>query len=668
MNSNTSLDSFKKTVQKLMYQGNYSEIYQKIDLFVKNVDLKPENLLDVQILHAMVLSQSGEYEKSLNCVEEIILRSSKDNNPKQYLDSNIIKIGIYALTGKGEEALKMISDMESYLEEKKELIPDDRLRLLADLKYNKGSIYWASGKTDLSLNILYECLRIRKEIDDKEHIGYTLNRIGTNYYFKGEMEKALSYYKQNLDIQTNLENISAIGTCHNNIADIYYVRGEYGLALESYENAFVFQTKAGNDYLTSIISSNMGYIYTLQGEYERALPLIKRAVDYYLSSKNLYIGSFSLFYMISLLLEYTDTDEDIDYYIKLFGDLNKESDSEYVKAYYQLSKALIFKSKGTMRDRIKSQALLEHFTEREIVVYDITFLALLNLAELLLIELKESSDDKILDKLENLTIKMLNLADRHNSAPYRIKTYILQSKLALMKLNVDKANQLLDNAGEIAENNLLKNLSIKILEEKQRTLTDRESWEQLTDMGAPVSERVKLSQVEDTVSQMVGHRVEIFQELDNLVKKFKLEDLSFVVCKFDQFGGKVVTYINPPDEKAFQRYSQYMAVSFMTTLGQGDQYHEGLYGPLPVPFSGYSSMVYSKIILDSSQTDPRLKGKTFSVFCMLYPQQYSILFYDRKTITETFEKRIKQLNSLTELSEGFLAEIRKEIFNKITGS
>ena len=532
MTSQLEFETLKKNVIQLTREcDDFNKIYQKIQRFKEREDLDSEILLNAVLLQALTLIRNGEYEEAEKCSEEVISKSVSLNLPKQYLEANILKISILEQKGEQEEGLKMISNMENYLEEHKEIISSDRLKILADLKYHKGSIYWTSGKTDLSFSILYECLKIREEIGAEEDIGYVFNRIGSNYYFKGEMEKALHYYQKNLDIQTNLENTLALGTCYNNIADIYYVRGDYELALESYQNALVFQKKTKNEYFISIYNANIGYIHTLLGEYEKALPPLKKAMKYCLTSKNDYVSSFTFFFMINLLLDYKDADEDINNYMKIFGDINKESNNEYVKDYYQLSKALVLKSSNKIRDKIKAQALLELLTEGEVAVYDITFKALLNLAELLLIELKDTSDEEILDKLDNLSRKMLDLAEKHNSAPYRIKTFLLQSKLALVNLEVDKAGHLLDTAEKIAEEKELRNLSRKIIEEKQLLVQQSESWEEMEKEGAPVSERVELSHVENTVSQMVTQRLEVFQEIE--LKKFKneLKDIADMIAE-----------------------------------------------------------------------------------------------------------------------------------------
>jgi len=68
---------------------------------------------------------------------------------------------------------------------------------------------------------------------------------------------------------------------------------------------------------------------------------------------------------------------------------------------------------------------------------------------------------------------------------------------------------------------------------------------------------------------------------------------------------------------------------------------------------------------DREQVDPRMKGKTYALFCILYPQHFSTLFYKRDAITKIFQNKIKKLTDLADLTEEFLVELRQEVYFKI---
>ncbi|MFW9992994.1 MAG: hypothetical protein ACFFD4_13205, partial [Candidatus Odinarchaeota archaeon] len=105
-----------------------------------------------------------------------------------------------------------------------------------------------------------------------------------------------------------------------------------------------------------------------------------------------------------------------------------------------------------------------------------------------------------------------------------------------------------------------------------------------------------------------------------------------------------------------------------TAVGQGGRHNEGLYGPLPVPARDrsldYSALIYSKLLPDKNQQDPRMKGKNFIMICFLYPQEYEAFLSSRRLyIKEKHDKFIGDITDISEITVEGLKELRMQIFS-----
>ena len=84
-----------------------------------------------------------------------------------------------------------------------------------------------------------------------------------------------------------------------------------------------------------------------------------------------------------------------------------------------------------------------------------------------------------------------------------------------------------------------------------------------------------------------------------------------------------------------------MGSSFSITVGQGNNYQEGLFGPLPVPrIQNNYALVYSKkFSTDDSVSDENGQQgahQKFVFLCFLYPKEFDILFFNRELLKQEF--------------------------------
>jgi len=111
-----------------------------------------------------------------------------------------------------------------------------------------------------------------------------------------------------------------------------------------------------------------------------------------------------------------------------------------------------------------------------------------------------------------------------------------------------------------------------------------------------------------------------------------------------------------------------MGIYFMTAITQGNEYTEGLFGPLPVAdHPRLLSMIFSYFIDARNiqgEIDPRFKGKIPALIAIIYPRNLESFFINRRQIRTILDNAIKtpQLRKNTEeANEKLLVTIQQEL-------
>ena len=84
---------------------------------------------------------------------------------------------------------------------------------------------------------------------------------------------------------------------------------------------------------------------------------------------------------------------------------------------------------------------------------------MIHLCDLLLLELKATRAEEVVEKVNELTQKLVTIAKEQASHPLVVETYMLQSKLALVDFEVNKARSLMNEAKSLADEKGLQRLS-----------------------------------------------------------------------------------------------------------------------------------------------------------------------------------------------------------------
>ena len=177
--------------------------------------------------------------------------------------------------------------------------------------------------------------------------------------------------------------------------------------------------------------------------------------------------------------------------------------SSFIRQLRKIAEASLLKTSTRMKHRVEAQELLQKVLEEEIVDHSLTVIALIGLSELLLDELKISGDQEVFTLLQAMVSSLFDIAKHQDSHNLLVKTYWLQSQMALIDLDLEKARELLSKAQEIAERKGLRKLAISISSDHDSLLNQLSEWENLINKKAGLKERLEFAQLGGLVVKLI---------------------------------------------------------------------------------------------------------------------------------------------------------------------
>jgi hypothetical protein len=110
-----------------------------------------------------------------------------------------------------------------------------------------------------------------------------------------------------------------------------------------------------------------------------------------------------------------------------------------------------------------------------------------------------------------------------------------------------------------------------------------------------------------------------------------------------------------------------LGLFYFTAIGQGGDYHQGLYGPLPVPNDKeHVSFVFSALVADEAQLDVRAEGQSYVLVCLLCQKTLVPKFIDRPLIEAAFGDLFATLEDISDINlnrESFVNNLKLSLID-----
>ena len=465
----------------LLNEGKIDQAFQIVLEIENQESLTPGEMLQNQLLKGTLLIYLGKLEEAIKIGEKAFQESEVLNNPCRSIEAILLKFGAFFSLGRFDEALEDINYSKKLLKSNYRWTSSELEKCKAMVAYMKGAIHHQRGELVLALKNFMKSLALFENYKLYSFmIPQLLVFIGDTYLWKGEVEEARQSQERALKILKGTSPLIKIliATSHYGLGVIYHQQGKPDLALEKYKKSLNIFEKHWIPFYVGAVYDRIIIVYLDQNDCEQA--------------RN-YLTRFQQF------------NEQIS---------NLNNNIVYDTNFYEISRARILKSSTRTRDRAKAEKILKGLIKREININSpIKFffrgqvhLALVVLCELYFTELNLTNDLRILDDIEPLIEKLTREAERSNSDSLLANVYLLQGKIALLRMNMGEARRYLTQAQHIAEPKGLQLLAKAISRNHDKLLDQLDEWENLKKKKASISERMDLALVDETIDQIQGRR------------------------------------------------------------------------------------------------------------------------------------------------------------------
>ena len=482
--------SFRKFFKGKKEDLNYEREYKQVKTYVDNgnakdgiiyldklkdklgEDVSKQDQLVYDVLLCFAQNKANKIPDNLELIPKLE-GSIKDK--LMYFDFTIAKSDTYWKAGKQQEALSSLEAIEPDIEKQKEesakVNGKADLNIIereADVQNIKGIVCWLLGDVIKSQVAFQQALGLRGILGNKMNFATALNNLGNVFTYKGELQFALDHQLQALEIRKELPNKSDLASSYGNIGEIYHYMGDYDNAL-----------------------------------------------DYYIQAQKLFEGidnklfqAKAYYQLLSLHIEYNDMQEAENLIEKLKNLDTPSGENPYVHTLYALSEGMFLKNSDRLMKKFKAGENFLQIANGPVVDSELTVQAIFNLNDILLLEMRLSQNEEILNEVQSWSNKVIQLAEEQKSSVLIVQSYLLDSKLKLLDFKFNEAKDTLVKAQETANQKGIMKFEYLISRELDQLLSQEEKWEELRVRGASLIERIDLTGLEQTLNNLIRKREE----------------------------------------------------------------------------------------------------------------------------------------------------------------
>ncbi len=500
---NHSKIEFKK-IETLLQKGKFSLAYNIIIENLKENNLLNRDQVTLKLLMGQCFVKQGKFQEAIDIITSISTECERLGEINLTIQAFLLLTEIYWRMGKIIESKEVLTQCEVLLEG----LSEEKSKRKGEYFHQKGSIQMRQGELDDALSSFQTALEYQKENEQLYNLGQTLNSIGVTYFFKGKLNEALKSYNLSIEFKEELGNPQQIAIAYNNIGDVYHTQGELKKAYEYYTKALDLFKESGNKEHIFSGYHNIGKFFHQKRDFVNARDYFTKAAEIAEESKNVFSLSENLFHQILVSLDLKDP-KTTNIYLEQLQRISKGNPNKIIQLRLRVAQALVQKTTTRIKDRMTALSSLQSLIAEKPVNHELLVIAMLHTTELLLYELKlsETNEEEVLQELKNLASSLEKIAQDQQLHSLLAETYLLQSRLALIDLDIKRTKELLMTAQLIADERGLIKLASTIKNELELLKSQLNNWEFIIEQKPNVKDISALSLIDDLVQRMIRRKV-----------------------------------------------------------------------------------------------------------------------------------------------------------------
>ncbi len=350
----------------------------------------------------------------------------------------------YIELGKYEEALKLSTELYELT------IDTNNKQAFARAWLLKGYSEYLNGDSAKGLDDLLDAIgyiKDNKVTDIDKGISYLL--VSHIYLSKGEYNVARRFLLSAMEIFEDMNDHRNLAECYSSLGTIYFEQGMFNQALESYQKSLASNLKLGNQLKVAIAMKDIAKVNHAQKADSNYLKYLRIALDQAIKIGNLTLEAELYYYLIK---SYDIDTTEFENALNDLKELSEKSKSSDITLLYRLAKSHKLKNSNRIIDKYSAQQ--EYFDIIENSELHTKFMvdAYLGLFELLLLELKISSEsgDEVMDDISRISKKLEHYLETSGSMAIHLQLMVLKSRILLLEQRLDDAQKILEDAEDLA--------------------------------------------------------------------------------------------------------------------------------------------------------------------------------------------------------------------------
>ena len=376
-----------------------------------------------------------------------------------------------------------------------------------------GYLYKEKGDLDQALIYYQRSLTLSEEINDRQAKIESLKLISHIYSLRGDLDRALIYYQRSLTLSEKIGRKIDIALIIKEIGNICMKKADLDQAMSHYRQSLAYFKEIEYKQGIAELHNSISQIYIQKNDLDQALAHLSQSLSQSEEIGDNLIISHSLFKLVSVANDKNDPDQ-ANKYLQNLRAINEKERSRIIGQRYRLAEALLLKTHSRMAQKSEALEIFQEIVNEEIVDYNLTAFAMLNLCELLLDELKFYGEKEVLKQVKELLTKIHDVALQQRSPQLEVQSLMLRAEFSLVDGDINRAFYLLELALLEAEDTGMKNWISRISREQEKLKKEQDKWVELNKRNAPLEDWIEQSGLKEGISEAIHLEEETGSRLD----------------------------------------------------------------------------------------------------------------------------------------------------------